>query len=530
MKNPGKTSIVIFFTFLFFVSTLLVLNTNVGGNIKNTDEFNSWDKDAFPTSGCNCHNGGTPGIIVGSGALNISAPTTVGPGLLFSVNISINGFTEAAGKEITVGFRTADEENANFVGENGIFTENTPLNATGDTETNITLNGFFGLPPNKNYTLQALAVYADDITPNDFYYLSNTVEVEIAGEGETEPPSINSVQIDSADITNVTQTISETIIVTVDASDNLGMKQVSVTINEGTPNVLEPNNVTGLYEYSLNTFFEPNGQLKLTIFAEDTLGNNASITYVLEVSNSGVTGDITSFKMAKSEIVIGDSVIDDYWDNIKDEDKFIVEELSSDTVDGWVKSTHDDYYLYMLVAYANERITWIAFELDASEENMADGNDGWVFGEGVIPYYGDVYYIGDAEHPAVDNRNDISYEMFLSEEEEINYIEFKRPLITNDEEGKDINLEEGSIYNIKIASNGKATYHKDNEKQVYTLAISQSFPSGGTGTTTDTTPTETRTPQELKDDRIINFFVLSGLGVSLNLALIATIFIFLRRK
>ena len=112
----------------------------------------------------------------------------------------------------------------------------------------------------------------------------------------------------------------------------------------------------------------------------------------------------------------------------------------------------------------------------------------------------------------------------------INYIEFKRPLVTGDSAGKDIDLVEGNIYNMKFASNGKATYHKSPEdRHIHTFAISQ-LTSPGTNTSTTTTPTSTKTPQQLKDENILTFFVLAGFGLALNILLIAMIFIFQRRK
>jgi hypothetical protein len=512
--------------FLILILSLLLANVNVKGSTNFSSSFDDFDINNFATNGCTvggCHVT-SPTSIYGSGSIIIITPAIVEAGVEFTANISISGFTEAASQDIAVGFRSVDGNNSVLGSFNDRVNETAILNGSGNLDVLFDLS----IPTEGNYNLTALAVWADLGDDKRFYYLYSNTSITITPSADSEAPIIRSVLLDDIQASNSSADLSETVSIKVNATDNGDIKEVSAKI-DGTPlSELTLNIVSYLYEYSFNTYALQNGPIILEIYAEDTVGNNATVAYSLTITNTAVMGDITSYKMVKSEIVIGDGVIDDYWENIQD--KFIIEELSTISEKGWVKSTHDDYYLYMLVAYANEKITWIAFELDASVENMADNNDGWIFGEGEISYYGDAYYLGDAEHPAVDNRNDISYEMFLSEEEKFNYIEFKRPLVTNDVDGNDIDLKEGNLYNIKIASNGKATYHKDTDKLVYTLAISQAFPAGNTDTTTTTIPTETKTPAELKDDRIINFFILSGLGVSLNLILIGTIFIFLRRK
>jgi hypothetical protein len=512
--------------FSILILSLLLANVNVKGTTNFSSSFDDFAVNDLTASGCTvggCHVA-TLTSILGSGNINITTPTTVEAGVQFTANVSISGFTEAATEDIAVGFRSADGNNS-FLGS---FNDRVNETAILDVSGNLDVLFDFTISAEGNYNLTALAVWADLGDDKKFYYLYSNTTINVTPSADSEAPVINSVLLDDTQASNTSADLSETVSIKVNVTDNVGIKKILVKIDGTHLSELDYNNISKLYEYSFNTYALPNGPIILELYAEDTVGNNVTEAYSLTITNTAVMGDITSYKMVKSEIVIGDGIVDDYWENIQD--KFIVEELSTISVDGWVKSAHDDYYLYMLVAYANEKITWLAFELDASEENMADNNDGWIFGEGEISYYGDAYYLGDAEHPAIDNRNDISYEMFVSEEEEINYVEFKRPLITNDVAGNDIDLEEGKLYNIKIASNGKATYHKDSEKQVYTLAISQAFPGGNTGTTTTTTSTETKTPAELKDDRIINFFVLASLGVSLNLILIATIFIFLRRN
>ncbi|MHA2101502.1 MAG: Ig-like domain-containing protein [Candidatus Kariarchaeaceae archaeon] len=525
MKVPLKVKTAITIGFTLIILSLLIANTNVKGTTNFSSSFDDFEPGNFPGTCSTCHNA-IPVSISGSGNVNVTAPSSVEAGIEFTINVSISGFTEAIGDPtLAVGFRLADANNS-VLGSDLADRLNSTLSVDGSGNSFALFD--FAVESEGNYNFTAVAISVDTGDNNKFYYLFGNTSVEITPSADIELPEINGVWIDGNPVSNSSADISETVTLEVDATDNIAVKEVKVLIDGSTFGEMVLNVSSNLYELDINTYSLTNGPIIVQIYAEDTIGNNVSIAYSLTVANSAVMGDITSYKMSKSEIVIGDGIIDDFWENVQD--KFIVEELSSDSVDGWVKSTHDDYYLYMLVAYANERIDWVAFELDASEENMAEGNDGWIFGEGVIPYFGDAYYIGDAEHPAIDTRNDISYEMFVSEEEEINYIVFKRLLITNDEDGNDIDLEEGKLYNVKIASNGKATYHKDSEKLVYTLAISQAFPSGNTDPTGTTTTTDTRTPEEIKDDRIFEFFILAGLGVSLNLILIAVIFIFLRRN
>ncbi|OLS20608.1 MAG: hypothetical protein HeimC3_39900 [Candidatus Heimdallarchaeota archaeon LC_3] len=510
---------------IIFISFLFIVNTSVVGKTTNDTSFNEFDPSNL--TGCGCHNGGSPNLFLGAGLIDIEAPTVVAPGVPFNVNISVNGFLDASSENITVGFRTADGDNSEFI--SSVIQQNDHLlDVSGHSSSKIVFpDELFPPGVQDNYTLVALAVWADGTS--DFYYIYSNVTIEVSGSADKVPPVIHSVLLDSVEASNSLADLSTDVLVQVNATDNVAMKRVSLIIDTDDPIEMLFNNVSNLYNYTLNTYFIPNGPFTLKIFAEDSLGNNATMTYNLNVLNTGVEGDVTAWKMVKSEIIIGDGVVDEYWDNI---DEFKVEEFSTGNTDGWVKASHDGYYLYMLVAYvADLENYWIAFELDADDENMVDGHDGWAFGMGhdETNYYGDVYYRGSDTHPAIDSRNDISFEKIDTEGEVIVYYEFKRPLITNDEDGKDFDLVEGEIYNIKFASS-KPAFHKSGHREVHTFAISQSFPSGNGDPTTTTTSTNTRSPQQVKDENIINFFLLAGLGFGLNISIIVIIYIFQRRK
>ncbi|MFW9930155.1 MAG: hypothetical protein ACFFD1_12240 [Candidatus Thorarchaeota archaeon] len=538
MKKFSTTYIAIILIFSVVISSLLFLNMDVGANLKHPDEFENFDPTAL-TSGsasCSCHdNPINPIVNIGTGIIEIGIPTEIPGASSFAVNLSVKGFVEAADdpEGITVGLRTADKNNSLFIDGTQVvfYKENEVLDSTGNTTTVLILPNNATAPAVEgNYTLEATAVYWNT-TNDDFYYIKSQKTIKITAPLDSGPPVINAVKIGTETLTNNTKTFSGNVNLAINVTDDVSVKNVSVALNDGTPTLATYNSTSTLYDYAMNTYLLPNGPVNIKIIAFDGVGNMVTKTYTETVQNTGVKGDITAYKMDSTQVFIGNGKIDDYWNQITD--KFVVEEFGGTDVQGYIKAAHDANNLYLLIAYSDE-LSWIAMELNATQENMENGHDGWVIGNSTntpdLQYFGDVYFTGDNVHPTQDKSNDVSYEIIQPAGSKLVYVEFKRPLITGDTAGYDIELVEGNIYNIKFASS-KPAFHKSGVREVHTLAISQAFPqSGQTTNTTTTTTTTQRTPEQIRTDNINNFVLLATLGVGLNLLLIAFILVSQRRK
>ena len=529
MKRILTRSRSILIVSLIFFLFLMLANTETNADLKTPDLFNDFDVNDL--SGCSCHNGGSPIVLKGNGTIDVALPSFVEPGNPFSVNLTVRGFTEAADDNITIGFRYYDADNNMVIpNENkSIHQEDYPLNSTGYSVSVLTLSGFLAPGDLGNYSLEATAIrVSSDI--KTFYYLKANATLVVSGAPDTTPPQINFVKYNNKTLQNGT-TLSERVIFEVNATDDVALKRVRISYNE-LERDMEYDNQSSTYKYTLDTYLLKNGPLTIIFNAVDSSDNTVNVTYNTVVKNEGIKGDINSYKLFSSEIIIGDGVVDSFWENVE---KFDVIEYSSTSSAGYIKSLHDDYYIYFLIGYSTDKIDWIAIEFEysnaTSDEHMVEGNDGFAIGTGQkgAEYFGDIYYVGDKDHPEVDTRNDYSYEIIQEQGSDFVIIELKRPLNTNDLAGHDIVFEEGKIYNVRFASS-KPAYHKDGERQTYTLALTTIGPQGVSAPNSTETSTTSKPIEEIKLENQINFVLLNGFGLLLNAILIVMIIIFYRKK
>ena len=302
LKASLKTKITLIIGFSIIILSLLVSNVNIQGSINYSmyfDQFHQGDLTGNSPNCLNCHTA-SPTSVQGSGSVTIVNPASVEAGIEFIVNVSITGFTEPADKPIAVGFSSIDGNNSALGNLADRLNDTAVLDPSGDLDVLFS----FTIQTEGDYNLTALVLWADQSDNNKFHYLYENTSISVTPSADDTPPAINSVLLGNIEATNSSADLSESVLIKVNATDETGVKKVSLKVDSNDPIEMALNNVSNLYEYNLNTFFIPNGPFSLQIIAEDTLGNIATKTYTLNVLNTGVTGDITAWKMVRSEITI----------------------------------------------------------------------------------------------------------------------------------------------------------------------------------------------------------------------------------
>jgi hypothetical protein len=528
--SSSRIKLAVLLTFGLFFISMLAMNLRIVAKFdsKSAASFEQFNPFAFDADSCgtsSCHGSG-PTYIYGPGSIVFYAPTQVNPGETFSVNLFIVNFIGVAGNDTSLGLKSDLGDNLQFFSGTRVITSHS-LDSNGNSTANATLSNLVAPVTTGNYTLVALAI-AWVASSSTFHYINATRTIEVSGQNiaDTTAPQINFVHANGTILTNGT-ILSEIVPMSVNITEE-NPSVVEITLANQPKIQMTFNNVSLNYEYNLSTFTVANGATLLIVNASDISGNFNFTAYNVTIQNTGIKGDITSYKMYKTQVIIGDQKISTFWDDIE---PFQIPEYSKESIYGFAKSAHDNYYIYFLLAF-HKSAGWIAIEFNATEghgESMIDGHDGWAFGTGEENrvYEGDLYYVGKESHPIADDRNDISYEKIVPETGDLIYIELKRPLITNDPDGKDLSFEEGKFYKMKFASNILPTYHKSGSRAVYSLALSQMVPvSDATQPTTPTTGSKSL--EQIKNENITNLFLLAGSAAGLNVILLGTIFVVAR--
>jgi hypothetical protein len=251
-------------------------------------------------------------------------------------------------------------------------------------------------------------------------------------------------------------------------------------------------------------------------------------------NKANLPGDVVSYFVTQVRIKVGDGIIDEDW---KEVPQYTIEEYTG-ALEGWIKSIHDDFYIYVLLAYPVEA-KWVGVELNAStvpETSMEINHDGWVFGEGVtaptgelnpITWDGDVHFTGNNGHPTKDMRNDLTYEYILNTEATIRTVEMKRPLNTLDSEGHDFAFTENLVTNVKFASGINQQTHKQGGiTHLFTLTtepFQQSQPE------TNQTSVSRIAPEEIKANNEFQLMTFTTIEVFLNFGILLAIILFYKK-
>ncbi|HKZ41010.1 MAG TPA: hypothetical protein VJ044_08610, partial [Candidatus Hodarchaeales archaeon] len=203
------------------------------------------------------------------------------------------------------------------------------------------------------------------------------------------------------------------------------------------------------------------------------LGESVSVLVTESAPDPNASTDIVTYKVTQKTPKLSDGSLDELWETIP---LYYVSEFGSG---GYIKSIHNGYYIYSLLAY-EKSMNWISIEFDAllgQENHMLRGNDAWSFGQGLqTNYVGDGYFVGASGEPLADARNDIFFETFA--DDTLAYVELVRLLDTQDSVGKDIVFNTATIFNIQFASNiAHVTSHK-----IHTWSLSTKGPTNATAT------------------------------------------------
>ena len=271
------------------------------------------------------------------------------------------------------------------------------------------------------------------------------------------------------------------------------------------------------------------------IFPSNEQDNN--LTVQISKQNSTInTGDVTSYFFNETPIRIGDEKVDNFWTNIPQNP---IDEWSTTTQEGWMKTVYDDFYIYVLIAHSYAA-PWVAVELNATTDpstSMALNNDGWVFGQGskgplgepATFWEGDVHFNSNGVHPLQDIRNDLTYEYINDTTTNTLFIEMRRPLITNDIEGCDYPLVKNLFFNVKFASGISSATHKDGGNPHLFTMSTQPIQLNQTNTV-PTTTVKIATPAEIKANNEFLLMTLTSAEMFFNFIVLTIIVLFHKKK
>lgn len=212
-------------------------------------------------------------------------------------------------------------------------------------------------------------------------------------------------------------------------------------------------------------------------------------------------------------ITIGDMKNASIWERVPSWD------VSEFGIFGMLQLYHDQKYINGLLTFSND-IVWIGIQIGESAdlECMENGSDGWIFGNSPsypISYTGDVWFEGQ-EIPHSDLINDISYERMISGDQGM--IEFRRPQVTNDSSGRDVQFESGSTHLILFAS---AVSHASEREPIVILISNDTLPAQVTSS-----PALTSFHEKNRDISVATIFFV---GIFLG-SLLGTIILFDKRQ
>ncbi|MFW9929958.1 MAG: hypothetical protein ACFFD1_11250, partial [Candidatus Thorarchaeota archaeon] len=182
---------------------------------------------------------------------------------------------------------------------------------------------------------------------------------------------------------------------------------------------------------------------------------------------------ILSYKRNDFRAIISlqDNILSKFWNYIFPTE---ITEFSSPTGEnGWIKTIYDAFYIYFAIKFY-KKTDWVAIDLTAkagNENSMAYGDDGFLLYSNQSKGGGDIFFVGIGSTPQTDYQNDVSYEI-ISGTNDFSYIEVKRPLITNDPSGFDVDFVPRNNYSLKFSSNSRPQTHYIGVREVYTLFLS----------------------------------------------------------
>ncbi|MHA1991762.1 MAG: hypothetical protein ACW981_14715 [Candidatus Hodarchaeales archaeon] len=472
-KNGLLFLFVIFLSALFYFNGIS-LNTPSEGSPLLDSRFNEWREDNTSIANtCNACHGDPSGNFPGSGTLTVFANNQATTSLTFDVDVTITGFTEAQGNDVTIGFIDVYENNSFFLdGGNDIHNSDVAVDPSGDLVVqNETVQLIAPSSPG-NYSLKVHAIYTDTATDDYFWYINKTFDIEVVQPVDSDPPVIENVWMNGTTLTNNTKVGGE-FLLRVNVTDP-NLASVKYSLNGSDFEDLNQEGTTTIYNKTIDVSKLNNGSLSLFINAKDAVNNQANMTFNLLVENFGVSADIISYSTDKL-ISISDGVVDEIWDDFQAE-KLFVSEFGSG---GFILTAQNGFYIFALIVYESSN-TWVSIEFDAlpdTDNHMLDGHDGWTFGLGATQrqYVGDGYFIGGSGEPEDDFRDDILFETF--EDESMTYVEMIRPFDTSDPDGHDVVFNSTAILDVQFASSSS---HIGTGHNIYSWTISELTPSGGT--------------------------------------------------
>lgn len=197
------------------------------------------------------------------------------------------------------------------------------------------------------------------------------------------------------------------------------------------------------------------------------------IFILLWSTNAAIGADQQGFvasNFQSSSLNLNDGKVDPAWDNVTQYQK-----ISEFGANGYVKFSHNQTYLFSLFV-VDISMKWVAIEFDATPNCMDNGHDGWTFyldssTHAVTAH--DTTYLGTAiptNDPDEGGTNDLSIQSVVNGN--YAYIEVARPLLTNDTNGHDVSFINGTMMDVKFASN----VHHFDPSPVYYLYVT--FGSG----------------------------------------------------
>jgi hypothetical protein len=214
---------------------------------------------------------------------------------------------------------------------------------------------------------------------------------------------------------------------------------------------------------------------------------------------------LTVFVNAQSDLtmILGNSINDsdingvirDEWDDVTSYNNIEISPTGNAQI--WLK--HDQTHLYIAVQFeADSNNPWVSLQL-GDPNCMTSNTDGAIFGhDDLSPNgYEDIYFGGFGVI-----RSDTTQDGVGAMQVSMNTItiELKKPLNTQDSDGKDISWSEDNSYDIIVmwdsdggGSSGGSTSHTSNSPKPKTISLQ---PQATTSPTPTQTPTPTPTPQD----------------------------------
>lgn len=171
-------------------------------------------------------------------------------------------------------------------------------------------------------------------------------------------------------------------------------------------------------------------------------------------TNAAIGADQTGFvasNFKSSSLNLHDGTVDSAWNSVTQ-----YQNISEYGANGYVKFSHNATYLFSLFV-VDISLKWVAIEFQATENCMDNGHDGWTFyldssTHAVTAH--DTTYLGTAiptDDPAEGGVNNLAIQSVINGN--YVYIEVARPLLTNDTKGHDVSFVNGTMMDVKFASN-----------------------------------------------------------------------------